>query len=246
MFRSETISFGTFNLMNSAGWYPTTDIFLAKYDGSGNVVWATGAGGIENDMANSVATDAEGNVFSTGYFYSDTITFGSTTLVNTNSHSDIFLVKYDPAGSVLWALRTGGTDDDNGMSVAPDATGNIFMTGMFTSPVITFGSDTLHNSGGGDYFLAVLNDNITGIGEFSIFTHLSLFPNPAVDRITIKSLPWAAIGRVTVFNLEGQQCLEQDVTGTPSRLDISTLPTGWYFARLVSKQGVLIGKFMKK
>jgi len=246
MFRSETISFGTFNLMNFAGWYPTADIYLAKYDGSGNVLWAKGAGGIQNDQANSVATDAEGNVCFTGFFYSDTAHFGSTTLVNTNDHSDIFLAKYDPEGSNLWALRAGGTGDDNGYSVARDTTGSIFMTGIFTSPVIAFGYDTLINAGAGDLFLARLDDNITGIGESSISGGLLFFPNPATDRITIASLPWTVDGTIMFSNLEGQPFLQQHITDTASPLDISLLPPGLYFARLVSKQGVLVGKFMKK
>ena len=246
MFRSETISFGTIFLNNSAGNYHSMDIYLAKFDGSGSVLWATGAGGFDNDMANSVVTDPGGNVFITGFFYSNSITFGSTTLVNTNTHSDMFLAKYNPAGSVLWALRSGGTDDDNGNSVARDATGSICMTGIFASPVINFGSDTLINAGAGDLFLARLDDNITGIGESAISKGLSLFPNPAADWIKISSLPGAAFGRITVYNLEGQQYLQQDVSGTASRLDISALPPGLYFARLVSKQGVLVGKLMKK
>ena len=117
---------------------------------------------------------------------------------------------------------------------------------VFASPVITFGFDSLNNAGGGDLFLAKLNDNITGIGEFSIFTGLALFPDPASDRITIASPPGAAVGRVTVFNRGGQQCLPQDITGTATRLDISALPPGLYFARLVSSQRVKVGKFMKK
>ena len=246
MFRSETITFGTIDLWNSAGWYPTTDIFLAKYDGSGNVLWAAGAGGLQNDQANSVATDADGNVFFTGFFYSDTATFGSTILVNTNDHSDIFLAKYDPAGSNLWALRAGGTDNDNGNSVAADATGNIFMTGTFASPVITFGSDTLNNSGGGDLFLARLDENVTDIGEFVISESLSLFPNPATNQITITSMHGAGDGTLTVFNPEGGQFLQQHLTGNVSPLDISSLPPGLYVVKLVGIQEVLVGKFMKK
>ena len=246
MFRSEAIRFGTINLMNSAGSYSTADIFLAKYDGSGNVLWATGAGGPQNDQANSVTTDAEGHVFSAGFFYSDTATFGSTRLVNTNYHSDMFLTKYDAAGNTLWALRAGGTDDDNGNSIALNANGNILMTGIFASPVITFGYDTLINSGNGDLFLAKLDDNITGIGESCNSGGLSIFPNPAADRITMISQPGATAGRVTVFNLEGESCLQQSVTGSVSVIGIITLPPGFYFLRLVTKEGVQVGKFIKK
>ena len=62
-----------------------------------NWAWAKSAGGTNFYNAGySIATDASGNVFMTGFFNSPTITFGTTTLTNSyNGYSDIFIVKYD-------------------------------------------------------------------------------------------------------------------------------------------------------
>ena len=246
LFRSETISFGTNVITNFAGSYHTSDVFIAKYDSSGNVLWAADAGGPQDDQGISLTTDAAGNIYCTGVFLSDTAHFGSTTLVNTNYHSDLFLVKYSPAGVVLWALRAGGTDNENWSSVALDATGNLFMTGIFESPVITFGSDTLYNAGGGDLFLAKLDGNITGIGKNNISPHLSIFPNPAVNRIAIDLPAGTTSGTMTVYNPEGVPILKYEVTGPVCRVDVNNLPTGLYTVRLVSNEGVTVGKFIKK
>jgi len=148
-FYSPIITFGSITLM-SAG---NVDIFLAKYDANGNVLWAKRAGGMSEDGAYSVAVDASGNIYMAGWFESLTITFGSTTLTNAG-WENIFLAKYDANGNVLWAKRAGGTNHDWAASVAVDTSGNIYVAGSFNSSTITFGSDTLTNAGGYDIFLA--------------------------------------------------------------------------------------------
>jgi hypothetical protein len=145
-FKSDTINLGTTTLTNSDNTGNTYDVFLAKYDAAGNVLWAKREGGIGGDYGRSVATDAIGNVYVTGYFNSPTIAFGTTTLTNASNYTDIFIAKYDAAGNVLWAKRAGGNASDIGYSVATDTSGNVFVTGSFKSPTITFGATTLTNA----------------------------------------------------------------------------------------------------
>ena len=154
VFTSPTITFDTTTLTNAG----SADMFIAKYDAAGTVLWAKRAGGADSDYGYSVATDASGNVFVTGSFLSSTITFGTTTLTNAGS-DDIFIAKYDSTGTMIWAKRAGGTNDDYGISVTTDASGNVYVTGRFASPTITFGTNTLTNSGSGDIFI-VKYDNM--------------------------------------------------------------------------------------
>ena len=110
-------------------------------------LWAKSAVGTIWDEGNSVSTDASGNVYVTGYFQSATITFGSITMTNSNSGwEEIFIVKYDSSGNALWAKSAGGSGNDYGQFVSIDANGNVFITGYFDSPQITFGSTILTNS----------------------------------------------------------------------------------------------------
>jgi hypothetical protein len=76
------------------------DAFLVKYDASGNVIWARRAGGTRNDRIMDIVCDAAGNIYACGYFYSDSITFGTTVLTNANPSvgtADLFLCKYTPS-----------------------------------------------------------------------------------------------------------------------------------------------------
>ena len=157
-YKSSSLIFGTTTLTNTnAG---KADMFIVKYDGSGNVLWAKNTGGTEDDYSYSVATDGSGNVYVTGYFYSSSITFGTTTLTNTSSgNADMYIVKYDGNGNVLWAKSAGGTYSDGGNKVTTDGSGNVYLTGFYFNSSITFGSTTLTNTGSDDIFIVKYDSN---------------------------------------------------------------------------------------
>lgn len=84
----------------------------------------------------------------TGFYYGSTLALGGITLTNNtlNGTPDFFIVKYDQFGNVVWAQSAGGNDYDEGYGITTDADGNIYVTGEFVSPSITFGSFTLADS----------------------------------------------------------------------------------------------------
>ena len=101
----------------------------------------------------SLTAGSPGSVYVTGYFSSPTITFGTTTLTNASGNNDLFLVKYDSSGSVLWAKRAGGNDQDYAYAVTTDQSGSVYLAGIFQSPTITFGGTVLANAGMYNMFL---------------------------------------------------------------------------------------------
>jgi len=133
----------------------SSDMFVVKFDPLGNLLWVKSAGRAFQDGAMAVTTDAAGNIFAAGFFHSDTISFGSIKLANASGNicaglcEDIFMVKYDAGGNVLWAKSAGGPDSDGVNSIAIDASGNIIISGSYSSSAINFGSITLTNTGGG-------------------------------------------------------------------------------------------------
>jgi len=157
-FYSSSITFGSTILTNANAGF--TDMFVAKYDPNGNVVWAKSSGGSNYDAGYGVAVDASGNSIVTGSFNSPTMTFGPTTLTNANAgFSDMFLAKYDADGNVLWARGVGGSSYEVGFSVGVDASKNCHVTGYFSSPSVTFGSTTLIKVGGPDIFVVEYDPN---------------------------------------------------------------------------------------
>jgi hypothetical protein len=163
-FDSPTLTFGTTTLTNVGSF----DIFIVKYDATGNILWARSAGGTGYDYGGRIAVDASGNACITGYFNSSTLTFGTTTLMNSSS-SDIFTAKYDASGNVLWATSAGGSGADAGQSIAADGLGNVYVTGYFSSPTIMFGATLLLNAGSADIFIVKYDGNgnvlwVKGVG----------------------------------------------------------------------------------
>ncbi len=145
IYQGATINFGTYTLTLSGG---IVDVFTVSYSPSGVVQWAKTAGGIGGCQIADVATDASGNIYISGSFESPYVTFDTDTLTSAGS-SDIYIVKYSSTGTVIWAKRAGGTSWDGGASVITDYTGNIYVTGCFISPTISFGVNTFVNQGAG-------------------------------------------------------------------------------------------------
>ena len=146
-------SIGAFNLTSSGG----DDIFVAKLDNTGNILWAVKAGGISTDWGLDLALDNAGNAYITGIF-NDAATFGSCSLTSAGL-GDIFAAKLDPSGNFLWAVRAGGTDNDFGYSIAVDVSSNVYVTGYF-SGTVAFGSTNLSSIDDvPDIFVAGLDSN---------------------------------------------------------------------------------------
>lgn len=158
-FTGDSITLGSYTLYNANPILLKTDLFLAKYNADGEVLWAISAGGTLVEDATSLAVDSWGNVYMTGYYSSDTITFGNHFLKNTYiDWSDVFLVKFSPEGEALWLVGAGGNMHDDGNAVSVDASGNVYITGSFQWS-IDFGPVVLQNIdhtgyGSRDVFLA--------------------------------------------------------------------------------------------
>jgi hypothetical protein len=149
--QSPTLILGTLTLSLAQA-----DVFVAKLDGAGNFLWATGAGHTAAAITPTnnptqllgMTLDASGTCYVTGYFMS-TVAFGSTSLTSAGS-ADVFAAKITSAGTWIWAIRIGGPNSDVGWGVAVDAANNLYLTGYFAAylgfgPGVSFGSTTLYS-----------------------------------------------------------------------------------------------------
>jgi hypothetical protein len=142
-----SVSFGGTALTSAGG----DDIFLAKLSGAnGAHSWSKSFGSTSGDVSLGVAVDGSKNVVMTGYF-TGSVNFGGGIL--SSSGLDVFVAKYNSAGTHLWSRRFGGFDTQIGNAVAMAGTGEVSLTGYFSTS-IDFGTGTLTSAGSYDAFLA--------------------------------------------------------------------------------------------
>ena len=110
-----------------------SQIFIAKFDPAGNLLYSTYFGGSANDLATAIATDPAGNVYVTGALQSTDFPVAKAFQAKNAGGVDAFVLKLDPSGNVLYATYLGGTQNDFGMAITADAAGNAYVTGRTES-----------------------------------------------------------------------------------------------------------------
>lgn len=136
-FNSNTCDFdpgpATANVNTNGGM----DVFLAKYNSSGNYQFAYAFGDVNYDNGSLLVADANDNLYLTGRF-AGTIDFDPSssvsTITTTASGLDIVVAKYSPGGALLWASSFGGPAGDAVTTVTVDAANNLLTGGFFSGP----------------------------------------------------------------------------------------------------------------
>lgn len=146
------------------------DLFIAKYDIFGQLLWAKSVGGVGVEDARAICVDLNNNIWITGQF-TGTVDFDpSANTANLSASqsgdADMFVAKYDASGNYLWAgVFTGGNPDEKGYAICVNpVTGNICVTGTFSGTVDFDPSVAVNNktcAGVKDAFLLVLNTSGT-------------------------------------------------------------------------------------
>lgn len=136
------------------------DVFVAKLDAQGELVWARSFGGSAGEEATALAVGPDGDVIVAGTFEQD-VTFGGAVLVN-NGGRDAFVAKLNGRdGDVVWATKRGLGGDQEPAAVAVTAAGEMFVAGWFTGTFYCPGDpclvEGLESAGGTDAFVMKLD-----------------------------------------------------------------------------------------
>jgi hypothetical protein len=148
------IRFGT-NELDSHFDY---DMFLAKYESSGQLSWARQMDCMGIIGPRDLALDRSGNPVVSGYF-SSSCPMDQRMLISHGSQ-DAFLAKFDPTGKVLWAVEMGGPGMDDAKSLAVDGANRLLVCGSFEQ-TMHVGDLELTTGGQRDAFFALFDENGT-------------------------------------------------------------------------------------
>lgn len=233
-YESPSLSFGNITINNSG----YIDMFLAKYNSSGNPIWVNTSQGEMEEAATSVIVDIDGDVYICGYFMGNSTYLNGVHLIN-RGLSDIFVAKYNTLGNILWVKYAGGTSVDKSKSLALDPNGNIYTTGDFYSPKIIFGTDTIYCSNGSAIFTAKLASTM-GLDIFEQNDELTIYPNPFSYTATLQTKNDLNCAIISIYNLLGQQVKQiKNISKSTIVFSRDNLPSGIYFIRLTQDNKVI-------
>jgi parallel beta-helix repeat protein len=144
------------SLLTSERW---SDIFVAKYDPEGDLIWAISVGVIEEAQAYGVQVDREDNIFVTGRFRgtADFDPSDRLTALMSEGEYDLFVAKYSAEGNLFWATSGGSIKDDVGFDLTTDSQNHVLVTGQFSEDIL-FGPEPkttmISSAGSSDIFVA--------------------------------------------------------------------------------------------
>ncbi len=140
----------------------TYDAYLAKFNSSGILQWATYYGGSGIERFSSCSTDGSGNVYLAGATSStNSIAFGGHQSSYGGGSDDAYLVKFNTSGVRQWATYYGKSGQDIAYSCTTDGNGYVYLAGFTgsTSGMTYVGYQNIHGGGYSDAFLAKFDEN---------------------------------------------------------------------------------------
>ena len=216
----------------------SNEVFLAKYNSSGNPLWVKSAKGASNEFGNSLVIDSTGNIYLTGYFEFAPTTFGNITLPS-QGEENAYLAIYNTHGKLLLANALGNAREI-GYSIALDHRGSVYVGGGFLSSTVDFGSTTLISSGPGavDMDMFILKMKIDPQTLVSTPRKFGFYPNPS-DGIITGSFLQLDHYTLNVYSLLGKLVYRTSIYALEQEIDLSTLASGTYIFQLQNDSGTI-------
>lgn len=120
------------------------DFWILKIDGYGNLLWNYTYGGSDNDYANGILNAFDGSHLVVGITHSS-----NGDISNPLGNADVWLIKIDASGNLIWEKTYGGSGIDNGYRVLNASNGGFVLAGITTSS----DGDVTVNYGGSDIWI---------------------------------------------------------------------------------------------
>lgn len=219
------------------------NVYFAKLDTAGNAIWGHGIRAVNHfDGVGDIALDDEGNLYLCGAHNVELdLDPGPGLAIHpapTGTGHDLFLAKYDAAGSFMWSraiITEGGFDTANDITVDPD--GHVIVTGSYglsaEFDAVDPAGSLAHTSTQSGFTSKYSPDLGTGtLSPFVAGSEWVLYPNPADSELRVLLVEGEKQQAFEVIDAAGR-VLQQRVGPMTGPLDVSALRPGHYHLRLL-------------
>lgn len=221
------------------------DAWLVVLDDTGGILRQRCIGGSGDDEVWSGTASSNGRFVLSGIARSI-----DGDLSGTNGDGwDLWVLMVDTNLSLLWQKTLGGVAIDEGLAIARNGEGEIFISGRTSSPD---GGDVSgnHSSGNFDIWLVKLSSDLSvGIEEAPNVDALVVYPSPVGERMTVVLPTWLK-GSVTLEarDISGRAVLQLHLEPGLRTLQVpvATWPNGVYCLRLITGNGIVSGRIVKQ
>jgi hypothetical protein len=206
-----------------SGNHGSFDIWTVRIDTAANIIWQQCYGGSNVEQAYGLVQTPDKGFAISGVAYS---TNGQVT-GNHGGPNDYWLVKTDSAGNLTWEMCMGGSNWEASSSLCTVTGGGYALTGITAS---SNGDVSGFHGGNYDYWVVKLKDSFTtGVNESAAAQKITLYPNPANDKLFISS--GGRIGIIKIYNSLGELVLSTQCEHEKESIDVSKLANGAYILR---------------
>jgi len=216
-FAGDTLIFNHDTLIKT-GIAGSRDVYLAKIDSNGTVVWARSVKGNDDETGGELSIDTTGNIYTCGQFSSYSINIGGTILYNSGD-VDIFFTKYAPDGNLIWAKRiTGPSSLVLVPRITTDSHNNFYINGVSNTNLINFAGTNVSNPvGSWNIFVAKFNQNGAYIwSKFFTSSFYKIPQNITVDETDNTYMTGCYFGNITIggntFNIDSSHQMDAFIT----------------------------------
>jgi|GEM_PF-6184063 len=214
------------NNLDVVGAISGEDAWILKLNASGTALFSRNFGGLNDDVALSVAATADGGAAVAGFSESATGQVGAN-----NGAQDFWFIKLSGAGIIEEEINLGGSDNDAAYAVIPDG-GSFVLAGSAESD----DQDLTGNRGNADYWIVKLTFTAARMAATEVAPlTMTSFPNPAVDRLVVQA--GANLVQVEVYDAMGRMVMVQQANGTAQELNVAELPAGLYIITATTEAG---------
>jgi hypothetical protein len=230
------------------------DCFFAKYDGSGNLIFAKNIGSTSYDTGKDIEVSPSGNVYVAGA-YSQTMdldlsAIGTHTMACAG-YNDAFLAVFNPTGGYMWSGALNPWQYDVFTGIALNAQEDVYACGsfMFTTDFDPSSGVSNLSSVGFDAFVMKLGSGTAGLKDHSVSTtQVMVYPNPTTSIIIMDVKDITLQNAVVIISdISGREM--QQIKGAHQQkitVDLGQYKNGMYFYQLQQDNKIIAtGKIIK-